>query len=180
MNSTVKNLLIFGSGVILGAFIGVSLAGMKDGLEEVYEEEELRAIDEEEPELAGQKLVPLQNRYRKITTRYNGGLEIDEPVRDTEYPYVISIEEFSEERDDFDKISLSFYDVDRVLTDENEDVITDIDSVIGTEALSRFGVVSENPDVVYVRNEQLSTDYEIICIHDSYAEAILGGEDRPR
>ena len=64
-----------------------------------------------------------------------------------------------------------------MLVDENEDVVTDITNTIGDEALLSFGEISEDPDIVYVRNEKLAVDIEIIRMQESYKEVVLGMVD---
>lgn len=88
-------------------------------------------------------------------------------------PYVISPEEFINEQPYFDKITLEYYQDDVLCNAINEEIITDIDTAIGRDSLNHFGEYEE--DVVYVRNEKWSTDYEIIFQHRPFA--IIPGED---
>lgn len=102
--------------------------------------------------------------------------EIESPVElptDGE-PYVISIEEFTEEFDEFDKITLYYYELDDTLTDESEEVIPNVEELIGIDALSEFGGESGSHDIVYVRNPQYGADYEVIRLTKSYQETVLG------
>lgn len=94
--------------------------------------------------------------------------------RDCDEPYVITLEEFSAERMDFDKTSISYYEEDDTLLDDGDEVIDDVDGTIGDSALSSFGEGNPSPDVVYVRNERLGTDFEVVRHHASYQEAVLG------
>jgi hypothetical protein len=72
--------------------------------------------------------------------------------------------------------------VDDTLSDENEEIISDVSYVIGYDALSSFGDGSDDPDIVYVRNEKLQTDYEVTRLNKSYSETVLGviPEKKPR
>lgn len=83
-----------------------------------------------------------------------------------EGPYTISPLQFVNEEPFFDKITLEYFE-DDVLCSEDEEIITDIQAVIGRESLTKFGEYEE--DVVYVRNERRSTDYEIIHQHRPFA-----------
>lgn len=85
-------------------------------------------------------------------------------------PYVIDDVQYSEEFDHHDKVSLYYYRVDGVLCEENEELIDDIEACIGYEALT----VLDTQTNVWVRNEPLGIDYEIIALNSSYAEAISG------
>ena len=52
------------------------------------------------------------------------------------------------------------YYKDHVLTDEDNNIIEDIDDVIGFDSLTRFGEFED--DTVYVRNDKYRVDYEVI------------------
>ena len=100
----------------------------------------------------------------------------DPPENDLQYeePFVISREDFDEGYSHFDKITITYYENDDVLADEQDEVIPDIESVVGYEALGRFGDMSEDDCVVYVRNGRLGADYEIVLAQESYTESVLG------
>lgn len=95
------------------------------------------------------------------------------PERDPENPYVISIDQFMTEADQ-GKISVTYYELDDVLIDDNEDQIPDINGVLGDDWLNRFGQQSHDPDMVYVRNEALANDFEVTRDPRSYKEVHLG------
>ena len=107
----------------------------------------------------------------EVVTIFEDNKVIDSRV---DKPYVITAESFTDEHPDFEKLSLAYYDDDDTLADEQEEVITDVYELIGDEALTRFGDGSEDPDIVFVRNERLGVDYEIARLFRSYAEAIMG------
>lgn len=92
-------------------------------------------------------------------------------------PYVISYEEFSEEHPEFSKITLTYFDADDVLCDDREEIIPDKEYSIGEDSLEHFGEDSNDKDVVYVRNERLSTDYEVVRSQGSYEAVILGMQE---
>lgn len=73
-------------------------------------------------------------------------------------PYVISPDEFAE-RDSYETVSLTYY-ADGILTDETDEIIKDIDDVVGIDSLSHFGEYED--DSVFVRNEDLKLDFEIL------------------
>ncbi len=100
----------------------------------------------------------------------------DPPENDLQYeePFVISREEFDEGYPHFDKITITYYEDDDVLADEQDEVIPDIDAVVGYDSLGRFGDMSEDDCVVYVRNGRLGADYEIVLAQESYTESVLG------
>ena len=91
----------------------------------------------------------------------------DEEPDDDEYthaPYRITMAEFFNERPDFDKITIYYYEADGVWLDEKEEEIEDIDSYIGSNAktLYSYAMPGDEEDVRFIRNEEYHTDYEII------------------
>lgn len=72
-------------------------------------------------------------------------------------PYVISPEEF-EEYDDYESETLTYY-ADGVLTNCYDEIIEDVDDIVGLDSFEHFGEFEK--DTVYVRNEDLKIDYEI-------------------
>lgn len=83
-----------------------------------------------------------------------GGVE---PM-DSERPYVISPDEFGED-EEFETETL-FYHADGVLTDSRLNVIENIDEIVGIDPSDHFGEYED--DSVFVRNEALHVEYEIL------------------
>lgn len=112
--------------------------------------------------------------------------EVEVEVLDKTKPYVISAEEFQMDDPKVEKTSITYYDGDDTLVDERDQMIPDIDRVVGEHNLIRFGDRSDDPNVVYVRNEMLDTDFEIFRDLRSFTEVILGvtlpddDEEHPR
>lgn len=83
-------------------------------------------------------------------------------------PYVISPEEFGE-FEDYERISLSYY-ADQVLADEDNEKVDDVDNVVGLESLTHFGEFED--DSVFVRNDRLKCDYEILLDQRTYSDVM--------
>lgn len=100
------------------------------------------------------------------------------PMKDnksTVIPHVINVEEFSNGMPSHAKITLTYYAEDKVLCDSDETVVPNPVNILGKDILpDMFGQESEDPDVVYVRNEKIGTDYEIVRVHKSYSVEVLG------
>lgn len=88
--------------------------------------------------------------------------------------YVITFDQFNDEHDDYEKGDLTYYVEDDVLVDSQESPIDDVEGLIGPDALTRFGDNSRSKDIVYVRNDRLSMDFEISRDPRSYTDHILG------
>lgn len=85
-------------------------------------------------------------------------------------PRVISQEEYSHDEagQDFAKQTIHFYGKHQTLLDEEDEVIAqnDVERTVGWRSLRRFGDKSNQPDVVYVRNEALETDFEVVLLEN--------------
>lgn len=79
-------------------------------------------------------------------------------------PYVISPEAF-EESENYMQVSLTYYS-DGILADDNDDVVEDVESVVGADFAKYF-----KEDTVFVRNDLLRCDYEILKDNRTYADA---------
>lgn len=96
----------------------------------------------------------------------------DTPVSDA--PYVIPPEDLYE-REDYETYTL-FYYADGVLTDDNEEIIEDVESTIGFESLNHFGEYED--DSVFVRNDVRGCDYEILRDNRNYSDVIAKKQHR--
>lgn len=83
-------------------------------------------------------------------------------------PYVIAPEQFAE-LDDYDRISLTYYS-DHILADDNDQPLEDVEGTVGFESLTHFGEYED--DSVYVRNDRLKVDYEILRDERKYSDVI--------
>ena len=95
--------------------------------------------------------------YKNYASNYTSENEEKGEPEIMDRPYVISPEEFGE--GDYETISLTFY-ADKVLTDETGDIVDDVEDLVGYDSLNHFGEYEE--DSVFVRNDNLKTDYEIL------------------
>jgi len=189
----IKGLVIFVVGFGLGA------VAAKMVLKREYEElvqEEVESLREtaarrkdlrksEEVIVDGSKSAKEMHKKlaNNIAKRYSGGTdeeysECEKESHNTNHysidgePYAISLEEFSEEMDHFEKSTIYYYDEDDTLADEQEEMIQDVLAIIGPEVLDHLQQAKS--DVVYVRNEKMQIDYEIIVLDKSYAETVSG------
>lgn len=93
--------------------------------------------------------------------------EKGEAVKDNKI-YVISPDEFSD-RGDYKVESLTYYQ-DKVLTYDNGEIIENVDEIVGSDSLEHFGEYED--DSVFVRNEKMKTDFEILLDERCYSNAI--------
>lgn len=109
-----------------------------------------------------------------------GDVVSDDPLegytRLSGHPYIISQYDFFNTNEDWEKATITYYLGDKVVLDEREYYLTDSDQIIGDRHLNMFGVLSDDPMVVYVRNERLSQDFEIIAMDGKYSD-LLGPDE---
>lgn len=145
-------------------------SGVISGQIDWDELEDLDELDANE-EAEYQSDMATMAEYERLTDHYKtkkGGVKsMDKSV--AKEPYVISPFDFGE-IDDYDRVSLTYY-ADNILEDENYDIITekDRDDYIGNKALFTFGEYED--DSVFVRNERLRTDFEILRDYRTYEQA---------
>lgn len=80
-------------------------------------------------------------------------------------PYIISDEDFGEES--YQTIGITYYS-DGILADDHDDVMEDVANTVGQGALDYLNNSSET--AVYVRNERLGVDYEVLYDHRKYSD----------
>lgn len=87
-------------------------------------------------------------------------------------PFVITMEQFNDEMFHFDKENLTFYERDGVFTNDQDEIMDNINYLIG-DAHHYFGYLPEYPDFVYVRNYRVATDFELQRVDASFSENII-------
>lgn len=106
------------------------------------------------------------NDYARLVEQYNnnekGGAE-----NMAKEPYVISPYDFGE-LDGYSQVELTYY-ADGTLEDEDYNIVTDADELIGRDSLYTFGEYED--DAVFVRNERLRADFQILKDYRTYEEA---------
>lgn len=83
------------------------------------------------------------------------------------HPFVISPEEFGEM--DYSMVSLVYY-ADGVLANDCDEIIEDVENTVGTDFPSHFGEYED--DSVFVRNNELELDYEILRDTRNYSDVV--------
>ena len=97
-------------------------------------------------------------------------VELDEIERASDYdrPYIIEPQEFGA-LDGYSSITLYHYS-DNVLADDCDELVEDLDDVVGEDYASHFGEYED--DCVYVRNDRLKADYEICRDLRKYSDVV--------
>ena len=121
----------------------------------------------------------IQNAPSPLQTPVEGTYETQMVDYSKITPNMISIDDFDAgypER--YGTESLTYYAVDDILANDEDEMINDVESLIGADALDHFGAeaaeLSGDSETMYIRNEKLHCDYEVTRIHQSYHQVVWG------
>lgn len=166
-----KQVLYFSLGAAIGSL--VTWLCVK-GHYEKKADEEIRSMREEYED-------DMHKLTEQVVDIYSGEDEDEPEDEDEDYiihddfpreeradkPYVIGPDVYSEDFHGFDKCVLVYWrGNDMLLTDEQE--IMDIETTISREALEHFG--EHESGTVFVRNERLGCDFEVLLEEGSWAD----------
>lgn len=101
-------------------------------------------------------------------------LEAERVNRELGRPYVITENDWEDDKNGYEHSELTYFEYDETLVDDDEAMIDDIDQVVGFDNLKRFGHGSGDPMVVYIRNDRQEIDFQVMRHTGSYAEEVLG------
>lgn len=97
-------------------------------------------------------------------------------VKDPNVPYKITEEEFRVNEDDNTQTSLVYFIKDDILVDEDEQIVNDVEALVDG-CLDDVTVYTEHA-VVYIRNERLKLDIEVVLDTDDYIDIDIDHEFR--
>lgn len=190
-----SKIIIFASGVVTGGFITYKLLEKKFEIRTNEEIESVKSyarkkindaqkssekiekiIDDSTIEYIDHNIyndpnqISIINDAGEVAITYEHGESSFEKMKS---PFIIDMEEFQDEMSHFDKVNITFYEVDNVFCDDQDKIIDNPQNMFG-DAHQYFGYLPEYPDFVYIRNYRLASDFEIQRVQASYAELILG------
>lgn len=97
-----------------------------------------------------------------------------EPV-DTSKPYLISQQEFFQDDEDYDHLTITWYSRNQMLLDERDDVISNMEATVGLDNMKMFGQPdADDPNVLHIRNENTKVKFEVLLSTEDYFETVLG------
>lgn len=192
-----KNVIIFGCGLLVGAAGGVAISHFvlkKNILEQADAEMEalVKQINDERAYLKDKYMSNKPDILSFSEEKKEEAEEVkSEPVEEVkpEKPKTKAASKkkkpsiYDISKDDFDdvdnrkKVYLSFYTGDSVLADAYSDKQVDISSTIGYPMLDKLG--GDKLDAIYVRNDILNTDYEVTRDYRSFAELMAEEDEDP-
>ena len=182
MKSTLSNLVIFTVGAAIGSAVTWKLLKTKyeriaqeeiDSVKEVFANRGMRAdVEPVDDTVEADGQIDIREYAAKLSEQsyvnYADSSKTKEEAEDVNKPYVISPDEFGEMYG-YETISLTYYE-DGVLTDDQDEPVEDVDDVVGLDSLNTFGKYED--DSVFVRNDRLKADYEILLDERKYSDVI--------
>ena len=181
MKSNMINFLMFAIGAAIGSAVTWKLVKTKyeriadEEIESVKEVFSRRNKKEKEPEEIEHDTVThmLETKPNDVS-KYASMLEElkycekgENDMKNAD-PYVISPDEFAE-LDDYQTVSLNYY-ADGVVADDIDEVVENVGGLIGWDSLNHFGEYEDYS--VFVRNDALKTDFEILLDTRNYSDVI--------
>lgn len=170
MNNTLSKIIIFTAGAAIGSVVAWKLTRTK------YEQiarEEIRAVkdlyfsekcekeyednedDEEDAEQTEYKDILKGAGYSNYQKE---NLNEEEEEDDTMEPYVISPDEFDEIG--YETVSLYYFEDGVVTNAITNEIMSNVEDLVGDDFAEHFG--EYEADSVYIRNDLIQTDFEIL------------------
>ncbi|MEY8515359.1 hypothetical protein AALC25_00255 [Lachnospiraceae bacterium 29-84] len=179
MSSVWNNMCLFIAGVAAGSAVSWAAAKRRYGQIAQEEIDSVKAAFSKEKADKGKDRTDTHNddnkdTYEERLEKYGYTKKKDADSQDKrkeegmDRPYVIKPEEFGE-FEDYERISLTYY-ADQILVDDGGELVEDVDNIVGFESLGRFGEYEE--DSVFVRNDRMKCDYEILSDHRNYFDVM--------
>lgn len=91
-------------------------------------------------------------------------------------PYILHKTEFLEQETDYDQQTLTYYAGDDKLTDERDVPLYNVSEVVGS--CLQWGHGSGDPNVVYIRNDKLHAEYEVVKHDGRFEVEVLGLDEQ--
>lgn len=178
MNRALSNVLLFATGAAVGSLVTWRIFKSRyEIVDEDYDEEPDDPVEGDdgnksestETKIDYNKKPPLKD-YVKMVENYGykpkthmeeveeelaNGEQGDEDIYE---PFIIRPEEYGELHA-YETLSLNYY-ADGVLTDDLDNPIEDVESLVPADFADHFGEYDDN--AVFVRNDNLECDYEIL------------------
>lgn len=103
--------------------------------------------------------------------------EAELAIRSSDAPYVIHRDEYIQDEMSFDQTTVTYYVGDDIMCDQKDVPMYGYSSFTGP---LKFGHGSGDPDIVYIRNEKLQTEWEVLLHTGSYEIEVLGHDFESR
>lgn len=181
MNSKFINALVFIAGAAVGSVVTWKIVRNKyeqivqeeiESIKEAFTDSTIETTEDTDVvvEIEESDDGECDNDYATLVKNYTNGREV---VKDMgSEPKVISPYDFGE-LDNYNQFELTYY-ADGIVEDEDYNIVENVEEIIGPDALGSFGEYED--DAVFVRNDKLRSDFQILKDPRTYDEArSIGG-----
>ena len=171
--------MIFLAGGAIGSVVTWKLVKIKyekfaneeiDSMREYYYNKKDNQSEEETVKEDSEEEMSISDIRKKLEKmKYATESEIEK--EDEEYmggPEVIPPEETWEQ--DYPTITLTYYAEDDVLADEQDNILDDIEQLVGVDFREHFGEYED--DCVFVKNPEMKVYYEILRVYERHPDLI--------
>lgn len=178
MKNILSNIVIFSLGAAVGSVVTWKLIKTKyehiaqEEIDEVREFYHKKMSEQDADKNYSDWAEEHPKKYKEDKENYTSILKENDYTKKKgrvedmfDKPYVISPDEFGE--NNYETESLTYYE-DGVLTDDFGNVIENVDELVGLDSLNHFGEYED--DSVFVRDDRLKIDYEILMDTRKYSE----------
>lgn len=93
--------------------------------------------------------------------------------RSPDQPYIIHRDEFFAEEMDYSQLTLTFYEGDEIMVDDQDAPVYNWADITGP---LHWGHGSDDPNVVYIRNDKRKAEFEVLRHTGLYSSEVLGIE----
>lgn len=132
--------------------------------EELAERELAEGIDPSEMEHPqdDEEEQSLDEIDRELNGASREAIALDKP------PYEIEPSDWELTCGNYEKISLTYYQFDQIVANEEEEVIDE--ALLIGDVIERSGFDQNSEDVLYVRNDKIMADFEITKVYEAYGK----------
>lgn len=179
---TLSKVFIFMTGAAMGSVVAWNLAKRKydqlnkddlESMREYYEQkyntkdEEIREDENDVKDPSERSLEEIRGIVKDLGYEQESTEEENEEEEDDMLgPEYIAPEETWER--DYPTLSLTYFEGDGVLANDDGKIIDNVDELVGKDFADHFGEYED--DSVYVRNEKMKSQYEILRDYGCYSE----------
>ncbi len=184
MRNLLTSAVIFTVGAVIGSAVTYKLLETKykriaqeeiDSVKETFFEMRSESINREKTEDIQPKVANEKSNIKDYATVVkdsgysdsNNAKKEETNVNSVPRPRVIPPDEFGEE--DYAVVSLSYY-ADGIIADDWDKIVEDVASTVGEDFVNHFGEYED--DSVFVRNDELETDYEILRDTRNFSDVV--------
>jgi hypothetical protein len=133
--------------------------------------DDIHTDDVEEVEMADTEEAVVINIF---TNNDDWDYEAELQTRKFDEPYIIHVDEYVGDEMGFKQETLTYYEGDDIMADIMDTPVYNWPMVTGP---LRWGHGSKDSNVVYVRNEKLKKEYEVLRHHGSFEVEVTGLEE---